>query len=102
MDHLRHHHGRATLIPAAMTELGNEEKQEVGGWANDRVENSHLSFPAKERAMLRFRRMQSLQEFASVHANIRNHFNLERHIVDRKTFRERRAAAFAEWRQITA
>ena len=29
---------------AAMTDLGNLEKQEVGRWANNRVENSHLSF----------------------------------------------------------
>ena len=29
---------------AAMRELGNEEKREVGCWANNRVENSHLSF----------------------------------------------------------
>ena len=28
---------------AAMTELGNAHKQEVGRWANNRVENSHLS-----------------------------------------------------------
>ena len=42
---------------AAMKELGNEEKQEVGRWANNRVENSHLSFRRRERAMLRFRRM---------------------------------------------
>ena len=29
---------------AAMKELGNAEKQEVGRWANNRVENSHLPF----------------------------------------------------------
>ena len=29
---------------AAMTELGNADKQEIGRWANNRVENSHLSF----------------------------------------------------------
>lgn len=29
---------------AAMIELGNAEKQETGRWANNRVENSHLSF----------------------------------------------------------
>ena len=29
---------------AAMNELGNREKQEVGRWANNRVENSHLPF----------------------------------------------------------
>ena len=50
--------------------------------------------------MLRFRRMASLQKFASVHANVHNHFNLERHIVDRQTFKERRSAAQAEWRAL--
>ena len=29
---------------AAMTELGNTAKQEVGRWANNRVENSHRAF----------------------------------------------------------
>jgi putative transposase len=82
---------------AAMKELGNAEKQEVGRWANNRVENSHLSFRQRERAMLRFRRMKSLQKFASVHANVHNHFNLERHLVDRQTYKERRSAALAEW-----
>jgi putative transposase len=60
-----------------MKELGNAEKQEVGRWANNRVENSHLSFRRRERAMLRFRRMKTLQKFASVHANVHNHFNLD-------------------------
>ncbi len=49
---------------AAMKDLGNAEKQEVGRWANNRVENSHLSFRRRERAMLRFRRMKTLQKFA--------------------------------------
>ena len=87
---------------AAMTELGNGQKQEIGRWANNQVENSHLPFRRRERAMLRFRQMKSLQKFASVHANLNNHFSLERHIVDRKTFKERRAAALADWRQIAA
>ena len=29
---------------AAMEELGSAEKQEIGRWANNRVENSHLPF----------------------------------------------------------
>ena len=87
---------------AAMRELSNTDKQEVGRWANNRVENSHLSFRRRERAMLRFRRMKTLQKFASVHANLHKHFNLERHIVDRKTFKERRSAALAQWRLIAA
>jgi putative transposase len=51
---------------AAMDELGNREKQEIGRWANNRVENSHLPFRRRERAMLRFRQMKGLQKFASV------------------------------------
>ena len=85
---------------AAMDELGNAEKQEVGRWANNRVENSHLSFRRRERAMLRFRRMSCLQKFASVHANVHNHFNSERHLVDRTTFKTRRSAALAEWQSL--
>jgi putative transposase len=82
---------------AAMKELGNEEKQEIGRWANNRVENSHPPFRRRERAMLRFRQMKTLQKFASVHANVYNHFNLERQLVDRQTYKNRRSAALAEW-----
>jgi len=82
---------------AAMTELGNREKQEVGRWANNRVENSHLPSPRPERAMLHFRQMKTLQNFASVNAKVHNHFSLERHLVDRQTYRMRRSAALAEW-----
>ena len=80
-----------------MTELGNTDKQEVGHWANNRVENGHLPFTRRERATLRFRQMRSLQKFASVHANVHNHFNLERHLIDREACKIRRSAALASW-----
>ena len=82
---------------AAMKVLGNTAKQEVGRWANNRAENCHPSFRRRERAMLRFRQMKSLQQFASVHANVHNHFNQERYLVDQQTYKERRSAALAEW-----
>jgi putative transposase len=82
--------------------LCNEQKQEIGRHANNRAENSRLPFRRRERAMLRFRRMKTLQKFAAVHASVSNYFNLERHVVDRQTFKERRSAAVAEWRQIAA
>ena len=85
---------------AAMNELGNAQKQEVGRWANNRVENSHLPLRRRERAMLRFRQMKSLQKFASVHANVHNHFNQDRHLVNRKTYKKRRSAALAEWQNL--
>jgi putative transposase len=31
-----------------------------------------------------------------------NHFNLERHLIDRQTYRERRSAALAEWQFLMA
>jgi putative transposase len=87
---------------AAMTELGNAEKQHVGRWANNRVENSHLPFRRRERAMQRFRQMKTLQKFSSVHAQVHNHFNQERHLVDRQTYKQRRSAALAEWQIVMA
>jgi putative transposase len=103
-------HGKAEKIvtdglksyPAAMRELGNLERREMSCWLNNRAENSHLPFRRRERAMQRFRRMKSLQKFVSVHASISNHFNSERHLVDRKTFKTRRSAALAEWQNLMA
>jgi len=103
-------HGRTEAIVtdglksyrAAIRELGNLERREMGRWLNNRAENSHLPFRRRERAMLRFRQMKSLQKFASVHANVHNHFNLERHLVDRQTYKTRRSAAPAEWQNLIA
>ena len=52
--------------------------------------------------MQRFRRMKSRQKFASVHASISNHFNSERHLADRDTFKDRRSAALAQWQNLAA
>lgn len=83
-----------------MNELGNGEKQEIGRWANNRAEYSHLPVRRRERAMLRFRKMGTLQKFASVHASLHNHFSSERHLVDRTTFKERRSTALAQWQSV--
>lgn len=85
-----------------MRELGNEQRREMGRHANNRAENSHLPFRRRERAMLRFRQMKSLQKFVSVHASLHNHFQLERHLVDRQTYKHRRSAALAEWQSLVA
>ena len=33
-------------------------------------------------------------------ANVHNHFNLERHLVDRQTYKTRRSTALAEWQTV--
>ena len=74
----------------------------MGRWLNNRAENSQLPFRRRERAMLRFRRMKTLQKFASIHAKVHNHFNLERHLVDRQIFKQRRSDALAEWQSLAS
>ncbi|WP_209349505.1 IS6 family transposase [Pontixanthobacter sp. CEM42] len=93
--------GRRTY-PAAMRDLGILDRREMGRWKNNRVENGHLPFRRKERVMQRFRRMKSLQKFASLHANVHNHFNSQRHLVDRRTYKTARSAALAEWQNLVA
>ena len=53
-----------------------------------------------ERAMLRFRRMRTLQKIASVHAAVQNHFPTERHLQNRDHYKQSRAAALSEWRNL--
>lgn len=85
-------HGRVEVLVtdklrsygAALKEIGALDRQETRRWLNNRVENSHLPFRRRERAMLRFRRLRSLQKFASVHASVHNHFNQERHLYSRE------------------
>jgi putative transposase len=69
---------------ATMREVGNADRQEVGRGLNNRAENSHQPFRRRERAMQRFRSMKTLQKFSSVHAQVHNHFNQERHLVTRQ------------------
>ena len=52
----------------------------------------------RERAMLRFQRMRTLQKFASVYTSVFKRFNEERALYSRQNFKASRAAALAEWR----
>jgi putative transposase len=110
MKKLMKRHSRAKVVTtdglrsyrATMKELGNAEKQVIGRWANNRCENSHLPFRRRERAMLRFRQMKSLQKFSSVHAAFQNHFNQERHLINREPYKTQPSAALAEWQSLMA
>jgi putative transposase len=87
---------------AAMKVIGNAAHQICGRWLNNRAENSHQPFRRREGAMAQFRDIKTLQKFAAVHASIHNHFNLDRHLNNRDIFKQNRAAALAEWRQLVA
>ena len=93
---------RLASYGAALMALGAIGKRETGRWLNNRAENSHQPFRRRERAMLRFRRMRSLQRFASLHGSIHNHFNQERHLTSRENYKARRDAALSVWRNLGA
>jgi putative transposase len=46
--------------------------------------------------------MKTLQKFASVHGTVHNHFNQERTLTDRETYKANRSAALAEWQSLMA
>lgn len=85
---------------AAMREIGNADRQVTGRHENNRVENSHLPFRRRERAMARFRQMRSLQKFAAAHASVHNHFNHDRSSECRARFKDLRQTALLEWRNL--
>jgi putative transposase len=93
---------RLPSYSAALKALGAKDLQATGRWLNNRVENSHLPLRRRERAMLRFRRLGSLQKFAAVHSSVHHLFNLDRHLNRRSIFKDDRSAALAEWRELAA
>jgi putative transposase len=61
-----------------------------------------LGFTLPVPAMLRFRRMTTLQKFSSVHASVHNHFNKDRHLTSRQSYKDQRSVALAEWQSLMA
>jgi hypothetical protein len=43
---------------AAMKDIGDAGRQEVGRWSSNRTDNAHLPFRRRERAVQQFRQMQ--------------------------------------------
>src|SRR5258708_39877225 len=93
---------RLRAYSAAMKEISAADRHEVGGRLNNRAENSHQPVRRRERAMQRFRSMKTLQKFSSVHAQVHNQFNQERHLVTRQVYKQRRSIALTEWRALAA
>lgn len=91
---------RLASCGAALKSIDAVGKREAGRWLNNRVENNHQPFRRRERAMLRFRRMRSLQKFASLHGSIHNHVNQVRHLTSKAVYKHRRDAAFTAWRSL--
>ncbi len=83
---------------AAFRDVGLLDRHRTGWRLNNRAENSHLPVRRRERAAMGFRSPGSAPRFLSVHADVYNHFNLQRHLISRRTLRAFRDTAFAGWR----
>jgi transposase-like protein len=86
---------------AALRDLSMTEKHVTGEGSNNRAENSHQPVRRRERKMQRFKSAGSAQRFLSIHAAVYNHFNVQRHLISRKTHRLFRVGAIASWKHVT-
>lgn len=98
---------KLTSHGAELREIAGAPRHETDHRLNNRAENSYLSFRRRayrrrERAMLKFRRLETLGKFTSVHAQIYNHFNLERRPLSRKNYKLRRLASMITWQELAA
>ena len=86
---------------SALRELGVSRRHDIGRWKNNRAENSHQPLRQRERRMKRFKSPGSAQRFLSIHAAVYNVFNIQRHLICRRTLRVFRNQAMLAWRGVT-
>lgn len=87
---------------AAFRDLRLTARHEQGLRANNRAENAHRPVRRRERKMQRFKSPGSAQGFLSSFSAVYNTFNLDRHLISRRTLRRFRAEAADAWQQATA
>ncbi len=87
---------------AARRELRLSAHHEQSLRKNNRAENSHQPIRRRERKQQRFKSAGSAQRFLSMHAPVHNTFNVQRHLISRRTLRTFRAEAAQAWQIATA
>ena len=87
---------------AALKDLSVARHHDFGGRKNNRAGNSHLPVRQRERRMQRFKSALSAQRFLSTHSAVYNTFNVQRHLISRRTLRQFRNHAMGLRETITA
>ena len=104
------HKARAAQVVAVATEAATANRTAAEAW--DALA-THAATQADQcrgvvrdgcvvvnQAAAEFQQRTGHPPFTSVHASIHNHFNHQRHLNRRDIFKQGRAAALAEWRQL--
>ncbi len=86
---------------AAFRDLRLAHLHETGHRLNNRAESSHVLVRRRERKMQRFKSQQSALKSLSAFGPIYNLFNVQRHLISRRTLRIFRNQAMKEWKVVT-
>jgi putative transposase len=86
----------------AFAERGLTARHQQGLRKNNRAEVSHQPVRRRERKMGRFKSPGSAQRLIAVRAAAYNTFNVQRHLISRRTLRTSRPAVMAHWHVATA
>ena len=73
-------------------------EHEQGLRKNNRAEVSQQPLRRREHKMQRFNSAKPCQRFVALHAAAYNTFNVQRHLISRRTLREFRDQAMADWK----
>lgn len=71
-------------------------------YANNKSELSHQPTRVRERGMRKFKSVEQANRFLSVHKEVYNLFNLGRHHVAARHYRDLRQGAFASWNRLVS
>jgi putative transposase len=86
----------------AFKEIGLSADHEQGVYQNNRAEVSHQPLRRRERKMQSFKSPDSAQRFVSMHSATYNTFNLQRHLISRRSLRTAWAQGRADWNAAVA
>jgi len=94
-DKLRSYHVAFRTLGLTAEHIDNKR-------ANNRAENSHQPVRRRERKQQRFKSPGSAQRFLNIHSSVYNTFYVQRHLLNRLTFKRFRADAFKVWENASA
>jgi len=94
-DKLRSYHVAIRTLGLTAEHIDNKR-------ANNRAENSHQPVRRRERKQQKFKSPGSAQRFLNIQSAVYNSFYVQRHLLNRPTFKRLRTDAFGAWENASA